>query len=369
MKFYDVKRKDAEKLYWFGWLVALALLVFFSWSCEEDKPEEKISIKEITTDIDSATFWYNTHIYIIRKADFTVKASLIIQKGTIIKFDPSIGRSMTVVDSGQIAAQGTTNYPIVFTSLYDDFHGGDNNNDGNATMPHAGDWEGIIIHGKQHCVFGYTLFLYGGNGVLTLDSSSAEVRYCTFAFNKGGNLENYTGALNARKGNYLTRITQSAFYNNEIPVVINTSISIDNTNRFYNPADTSQRNRYNAIFIDATSPVSHAPQWLENRVALIVASPMLQVPEGQSLTLGNYVTLKFIKNSTLWLASGVSSILNLYGPGVQLTSIFDDRLKGDSNADGSATLPAEGDWTLRVDRDTDAVNTANIFYATKLFAP
>lgn len=344
------------------------LTTLFS-GCEEDKPEEKISIKEITADVDSATFWYNTHIYIIRKADFKVNASLIIQKGTIIKFDPASGRSMTIGDSGQIAAQGSTNYPIVFTSLYDDFHGGDNNNDGNATSPRAGDWERIIIKGKQHCVFGYTLFLYGGDGVLTLDSSSAEVRYCTFAFNKGGNPENYAGALNARKGKYLTRVSQTVFYTNEIPLAINSSISIDNTNRFYNPSDTSQRNRYNAIFIDATSPVSHTPQWLENKVALVVASPVLRIAQDQYCTLGNYVTLKFVRGSMLWLASGVSSIYNLYGPGVKLTSIFDDRYKGDSNGDGSATLPANGDWTLRVDNDTDAVNTTNIFYATKLFAP
>lgn len=349
-------------------LTAIVIMVI-SWSCDENKPEEKISVKEVTADIDSASFWYNTHIYIIRKANFTVNASLIIQKGTIIKFDPTSGRSMTITDSGQIAAQGSTNYPIIFTSLYDDFHGGDNNGDGNATTPHTGDWEGITLKGKQHCVFGYSLFLYGGNGVLTLDSSSAEIRYCTFAFNKGGMPENYAGALNARKGKYLTRISQSVFYGNELPLAINTAISIDNTNRFYNPADTSQRNRYNAIFVDATHPVSHAPQWLENKVALVVASATLQVPEGEYCTLGNYVTLKFMKGSTLWLASGVNSILNLYGPGVQLTSFFDDRLKGDSNGDGSSTQPADGDWFLRVDSDTDAVNTTNIFYATKQFAP
>jgi hypothetical protein len=353
----------------FSLVICFALLSFFT-SCKiEEESLEKVATEEVTSDIDSVTYWYKNHIYLIKKKNFTIHSALIIEKGTVIKFDPDSGRSISVVDSGLISAQGSSSYPIVFTSLYDDMHGGDNNLDGSLTTARTGDWDFIYLNNKFSCSFNNVYFLYGGgnaqSSTLVIDSCNAEIKNCTFAHNKGGDLNEPLGALNANNAKYLTKIDNNIFYDNELPLTINTAITIDNTNRFYNPMDTAQYNRFNIIVINTESPVSHFPQWKEKKVALVVSGNNLKINNSNQLLLGNYVTLKFSKGCLLWLQSGASSILNFDGPGVQLTSIFDDKIKGDSNGDNGLTQPAEGDWNIFINSDEDAVNWRNIFYVKR----
>jgi len=61
-------------------------------SCDEDDPEMNptgSNLVIVTQDIEDVTTWYGDSIYLIKKYDFYVENTLIIQAGTIIKFHPS----------------------------------------------------------------------------------------------------------------------------------------------------------------------------------------------------------------------------------------------------------------------------------------
>jgi hypothetical protein len=64
---------------------------------------------------------------------------------------------------GHLVVNGTSESPVVFTSLYDDEYGGDFNNDGLGRLPAGGDWQGVRIFGQEATsTVNYAVFRYGG---------------------------------------------------------------------------------------------------------------------------------------------------------------------------------------------------------------
>lgn len=95
----------------------------------------------------------------LKKYDFSVNATLVIEAGAIIKFDATEGPVMK--GDGTVIAMGTVESPILFNAFADDEHGGDTNGDGGVTSPVPGDWDGIYIQ-SNGSVFDYCAFYYGG---------------------------------------------------------------------------------------------------------------------------------------------------------------------------------------------------------------
>lgn len=83
--------------------------------------------------------------------------TLTLAPGTVFKFAQ---RAMGIY--GTLNTIGTSDQPIVFTSLEDDVYGGDTNNDGNATMPGEGSWYWMQFVSGENSILDNVIVRYAG---------------------------------------------------------------------------------------------------------------------------------------------------------------------------------------------------------------
>ncbi len=104
---------------------------------------------DVSGTISSNTTWTLANSPYVVTGDITVAspAVLTIEPGVIVKFDT--GTDLTIADGARLTAEGTSSAEIVFTSYKDDI-GGDDNGDGTATTPAAGDWGLVTYNGWKN---------------------------------------------------------------------------------------------------------------------------------------------------------------------------------------------------------------------------
>lgn len=329
-------------------------LVFVSLfiSCNDDEPNNEdpdnqgnpTNVVEITDDINETTTWSADSIYVIKDYDFWVNATLTIQAGTVIKFT-SDGSYMSISSGGTVIANGTASEKIVFTSIKDDEHGGDTNGDNDETAPAVKDWGEVLVEGNGS-IFNYCVFMYGGKGsylsTLNIYDVTATITNCYFINNLGGKSGDFFyGALDATNASSATVIKNNTFYNNKIPLSVESEINIDNSNTFQNPQNQAEINAMNGIFVYSYDDFYQAVNWEETEVPFVINDNDLWIKSTGSLSLAANVVLKFTPGSTLLIQDG--GVLNQNATNA-FTSFKDDSQLGDTNGDGDATTPSNGDW-------------------------
>ena len=339
------------------------LLVFVSCKKNNPEPEEMIptpnptgcNVVEVNpngagTTISTPTTWTAGNVYIVR-SQVTVTSVLTIEPGTIIKLDADA--QIEVINSGKIAANGTASQHVTFTSIKDDSYCGDSNGDGSATTPLKGDWLNIYLNGGNGNTFTYCDIFYSGRNdggyynavVISVAGPSFTFDHCTFAHTQSN--PSSSSAYVFHGGSYMSDpavsvFTNNIFYDNDRPLYCSFDYTVNPNNIFHNPANPSEKNTRNGIFM--WGGIGESVSYDVSEVPYVLLTNFSGGGSGavRNINIGNNVILKFTQSS-YGIARGTDNHINL-GSGVVFTSYKDDANGGDTNGDGNASMPAAGDW-------------------------
>jgi phage baseplate assembly protein gpV len=320
--------------------------------------------------IASPTTWVKEKVYVI-SGNITITSTLTIEPGTVIKIN---GARISVNGSGKILANGTAANRIVFTSIFDDSYCGDTNGDGTATVPNKGDWTSLYLNGGTNNTFRYCDFLYAGKNdggynncvLISVAGPSFEFDNCTFAHTLSGSGSTafvfHGGSY--MENNTISKLTNSAFYDNDRPLFVNTYYNVSPTNIFHNPTNASQKNTRNGIWLYNTTNQGATATFSVTEVPYVISAFFNGGGSGATdqVNIGANVIIKF-ENTSAGIARSNSRQVNMNASAL-LTSIRDDAHGGDTNGDGNASTPAKGDWDGFYSYITTSYLTgANILYS------
>lgn len=290
--------------------------------------------------------------------------SLALEPGAVVKFDlPS--SFMQINGAGaHLRTLGTAGAPVWFTSRKDDAHGGDTNNDGGASMPAGGDWFALYLNNACTAELNWTHLAYGGGSNQANVHTSAGVM-TNLTWNGGGThhsandgaritsasawLSNLEASGNALDGIELTPTVPATFD----AIVANGNggygIRVTQSPGSFPSNVTGSGNGVNGIYVTGSLGGSAPNQmwtWGANpSFPYVLGNFLCNGPDSLAIDAG--AVMKFDLPSSYMQINGAGAHLRTLGTAgapVWFTSVKDDTQGGDTNNNGGASMPAEGDW-------------------------
>jgi hypothetical protein len=270
--------------------------------------------------IDLRTGSYSSDILLnITNQPYMIRGDLVVESSATLTISPAViikfGNECDFYIRGALKAQGNNSDHIIFTSLQDDFHGGDTNANG-TSVGSKGNWGGIRLYDS------------------IIDNTTV-MDYCEVMYSGCGGYGNNESPI-VLDGRANPRITNSLLLNNS-------------------------RNAIDLITGDYSSDfkldILNFPYLI--RGDLVIKSPA-------KLTILPGVILKFSSECDFYIDGSFSAVGTSSMP-ILFTSIKDDSIGGDSNGDG-ASVGTPGDWGGIGFRDASDDNlclldNVKIFYA------
>jgi len=259
------------------------------------------------------TTWTAGNVYTAHNCNVIVDpaVTLTIEAGAIVKFGgncySTYDNNCAFVVKGTLRTQGTQANPVVITSLSDDEHGGDTNDDG-PSVGNPGQWYGLHLMPAGQGDLGHTQVYYAGSGQWgNWDGTSYQSRAQIYVNNAALSLDNSEVAYSPYAG--------IALYGAETQALIENTHIISNTGQADYAGGIYQHTinmhaAYHNLTMEDNSRDVVALRWdaftgdvtLDGGPLLPAVSP--SVPSGYALTLMPGTLLRVTSGNRLIVSDG-----------------------------------------------------------------